>query len=120
MGGSGGTGRVMLRIAGAACLVAGLFPHYSQTPASPPPGGRTDLRLGLPFSPAFEWHRTTVESHGTTLTLEDGRQLTASSFSSTSWGFSVHVLSWSAALVLAGVVLLILSLRSRAPSGREP
>src|SRR5262245_30737159 len=111
MGGFGGTARALLRIAAVACFVAGLFPHWSRTYA--PDGERTDVTLGVSSPPAFEWHREKVESRGPTQTLEDGRRVESSYSLSHSWAFHVNPISWSAALLAAGAVLLALSCRRR-------
>jgi hypothetical protein len=109
--------RGRLRVAAVACLVAGLFPHYARTPRPDgQPGSATvDVRLGLPFSPVFRYRYERREP--ATSSFFEGNRVEYSSASSwfSSWGVYV---SLSAALVVAGAVLLVISFRTLPP--REP
>jgi hypothetical protein len=105
-------GRWVLRIAALACLVAGLWPDYVRAPASPPVGASTDLRLGLPFSPLYRYHRESIDSAESVTMFGDGARIEASSISGYRSEWHIRFFSWSAALVLAGTVLIVVSLRS--------
>jgi hypothetical protein len=109
--------RIALRVAGAACLVAGLWPEWST--ASGPDGGRTDLRIGVPGSPAYWYHREEFSMENVNATASDGARIEASSLSGYRSEWHVRVFSWSIALVLAGAVLLALGLR-RQPAAPQP
>ncbi len=107
------SGRLLLRVAGIACLVVGLFP--SEWGASHPlnDGTTGGTYLGLPSSPVYRSSRRTVELPDSTTTSEDGRRFESSRLSSTVWSWEIRIFSWSAALVASGAVLLVVSLRPR-------
>ena len=108
--------RVIFGIAGIACLAVGLFPRSSQGSGgtfaadgtASARSSRTEFTLGLPSSPVYR--SATVVSE--TVNQEVERQLVSRhDQSSTS---RIEFLSWSAALVAIGTVLLLAALRSRA------
>ncbi|HEX5135439.1 MAG TPA: hypothetical protein VFY93_00575 [Planctomycetota bacterium] len=103
--------RPLLGVAGALCLVAGLFP-----------GGRgrnEEWTLGLPFSPLFRAHRETVEQPPSHSIDEDGRRVQSSYFSSTVYSWELRVFSWSAALVALGLVLIVVAICAAWKDGAE-
>jgi hypothetical protein len=106
--------RRVLRVAALVCLVAALFPRWSSTPIAA--GERIEVRLGLGFSPLFDWHRTTTESaQRSDVTLEDGYRVVMTGATSSAWGFKIHFLSVSAALLLAVPILFLIARRPRPP-----
>jgi hypothetical protein len=115
MGGVGGKGRTLLRVVALACLVAALFPRWTSTPIAA--GERIEVRLGLGFSPLFDWHRETTESaQRSTVELEDGQRVVMTGYTSSKWGFKFHFMSVSAALLLAVPILFLITRRPRAPA----
>ncbi len=113
--------RLVLATAGIGCLIVGLFPRTSQhtegsisaVSAESSRSVGTEFTLGLPSSPLYR--STTAVSD--TVNTEVERQLVSQhNESSTS---RVELLSWSAALVAVGAILLVAALRSRARPG-EP
>ena len=108
-----------LRVAGIACLVAGLFPHYERTPRPDgQPGSATvDVRLGLPFSPLFRYHYERSDAAGSS--MFEGYRVEYSS--STSWSATWRIyVSVSGALVVAGLVLVVVSFLRRSRPRRPP
>jgi len=109
----------VLRIAGLGCLVAGLFPDRASAVSAG--ASRTDIRLGLPCSPLLRYHEETATDSDVTLTQPDGRSFVAKSLSRQASGWRLEFFSWSAALAVAGMVLLVLAFRRRRrPAPVEP
>lgn len=108
-------GRLFLCIAGVACLVVGLFPRssdfhkHSQSWNTCTLSSEAAFWLGLASSPAYRSTRRVSK------VVEVGGAVSRHNESSTS---RVEFVSWSAALVVAGAVLLLVSLRSRTRAGR--
>jgi hypothetical protein len=131
--------RMGLLIVGISCFVAGLLPYYSHTIGPPSDAGfgpmdapsTTTVRLGLPFSPMFRYHRedrfsadtsspAASEAHITIKTPDTKSpvELKTVKFSarlSVEWRF--EILSWSTAIAAAGIILLVVSSLGR---GRRP
>lgn len=130
--------RQVLRVAGAACLIAGLFPYYWHS-SGPPPNGdvppvglpglgmsadrpsTTVVRVGLPFSPLFRYRRVIrfTTGPGPTSTARAGSGeaespvavKTAQFVTSYSFDWRIELLSGSTALAAVGIVLLLIPLR---------
>jgi hypothetical protein len=131
--------RIAVRVVGAVCLVAGLFPYYSRTSEPPSETGSSPIeipvfgalpdrssntlfRLGLPFSPLFRFHREDRYEEKTSTTRagegairvksEDGNLVdvkTVNFKSSSSFDWRLGFFSWSAAVAAVGAVLLVVS-----------
>jgi hypothetical protein len=129
--------RLVLRVVGVACLVAGLFPYYSHT-SNPPadssgsgtPSGhssRTVLRVGLPFSPLYEYEReehlsvqtTTTTAPQGLVTGKSGEARTVGETSTTQFssGLAFHsrtaFFSGSTVVAVVGLIALGLSFLGR-------
>ena len=141
--------RLTLRVASLTCLLLAFFPYYSRTagpavfPGVPsielPPIGtlpegpsKTVLRLGLPFSPLLTYQKEiTFEPKPTSAPAStiDGNTKVESgdavsvNFSGTigythDWRFGFF--SWSVALAILGVGLLIISFWNHSSRTRTP
>jgi len=98
---------------GALCLVAGLLPGRWGG------NGWTGTVIGLPFSPLFRSHRETIEQPPSFTVDEDGRRVQSWYLSSTVYSWEIRALSWSAALVCLGLVLLAAPLRAAWKEGAK-
>ena len=114
--------RLCLIGAGVACLALGLYPRTSGHSAASLDAGSGgsqqssahEFTLGLPSSPVYR--ATTVQSETTDTVVE--RQIVTRHDESSQT--RIEFLSWSMALVVAGVVLLAVSLRRQGRGTTTP
>jgi hypothetical protein len=130
------TSRLLFWI-GLLCTLTALIPRYTHTPQEMPAdlpsreklgpfgkfddGGQTELTFGLPFSPWFVWSKSVVYKTspldiGGAIKTSGPAEVKGTNFSiNINENWHVEFLSWSMALAILGIVLIVVAKYLRPP-----